>query len=447
MEFQTTESPSKQQERIQHDDVEIISNIIERVKQLEGRIRIGKVFQRIHEQMVKGVSYREILDETFEKLKLIIPYERIGIALVDSDRQNIKLAWVKSKHNVTFLPESYSAPLKGSSLQKIMTSGQTRVLNDLEEYLREHPDSKSTQLILKDGIRSSLTCPLLVDGVPIGVIFFSSAQKNTYKDLHIDLFCEISNGLSLLVEQALLKKNVNDVNMKERALRDTIHDLKNPLGIIQGFIGEITEEPWFENLDPEAKSIFTILERNSRMMLNLIDNFLQIYQIRGRSDLKVESVDLNSFLNDLLKNSQILGKSKSITVQLHKTFSFPQTIEIDPMRIMQAIENLVNNAVKFSQPETNITISVSFFGATNRLEFSVSDQGPGIPEEELSKLFKEFAKTSVSEKERVKGSGLGLSVVKRIVQAHGGDVFVQSKVGAGSTFGFWVPYLSSSTVH
>ncbi len=104
---------------------------------------------------------------------------------------------------------------------------------------------------------------------------------------------------------------------------------------------------------------------------------------------------------------------------------------------MQALENLVTNGIKFSHPLKEIVIGVNF--ESKRLNFSVSDQGQGIPKSELSNLFMEFGKTSVRPTGGEPSTGLGLAIVKRIVEAHGGEVSVTSTVGKGSTFSFWLP--------
>jgi diguanylate cyclase (GGDEF)-like protein len=98
----------------------------------------------------------------------------------------------------------YSAPLAGSSLVAILETGRPRVLNDLEQYLREHPDSQSTRLVLSDGVRSSLTCPLAALGKRVGFVFFSSNRPGTYSERHVELLMLIAGQLSLVIEKGRL---------------------------------------------------------------------------------------------------------------------------------------------------------------------------------------------------------------------------------------------------
>jgi transcriptional regulator with GAF, ATPase, and Fis domain len=175
-------------------------------KVIERKVILSSLFRSIHEKMNQGLFYEDILDFVFMSLDKIIPYDRIGIALIEEEGKQIRLSWVRSKLKISTLKKDYSASMKNSSLQKLLSSGQPRIINNLEAYLIQNPDSISTKLALEDGINSSLTCPLIFDGRPLGVIFFSSAKISTYDESHIDLFSEIASGLALIVEQGLHKK-------------------------------------------------------------------------------------------------------------------------------------------------------------------------------------------------------------------------------------------------
>ncbi|MGZ3809367.1 MAG: sensor histidine kinase, partial [Bacteriovorax sp.] len=117
----------------------------------------------------------------------------------------------------------------------------------------------------------------------------------------------------------------------------------------------------------------------------------------------------------------------------------PKEARFDSIRIMQALENLIANAIKYSESSSKVTIDVIVDEDRTRLSFFVKDQGPGIPETEMGKLFKEYGKTSVRPTAGESSHGLGLAIVKQVVAAHKGEVAVQSKVGVGSVFSFWIP--------
>jgi adenylate cyclase len=115
---------------------------------------------------------------------------------------------MRSKLPGVEIPVGYSARLEGSSLQAVLESGRPRILNDLEAYLREHPDSENTRLIVAEGMRSSLTCPLIAMGKPVGFLFFSSTTPHTYGDVHVELYLRIAEHLSVIIEKSRLYRQV-----------------------------------------------------------------------------------------------------------------------------------------------------------------------------------------------------------------------------------------------
>ena len=178
----------------QKHDLEEFEQIIKTLPQLvKLKLELSSFFKSIHEKMVQGQYFEDILDSVFNSLGALIPYDRIGIALLENDGTQIQLKWVKSKLDVSHLKKNYIAQMEGSSLEAIIRTHRPRVINDLQDYLKNHPQSESTKLALKDGILSSLTCPLFIEGAPLGVIFFSSTHSYTYEKLHVEIFFEISN--------------------------------------------------------------------------------------------------------------------------------------------------------------------------------------------------------------------------------------------------------------
>lgn len=122
----------------------------------------------------------------------------------------VRARWVKTDQPAMFLSRDYTAPLEGSSLQTIIDTGQPRIINDLAAYLKAKPDSQSTSLIVAEGIRSSLTCPLIVDSIPVGFMFFSSIHPDTYTHDHVEIFMKIAAQLSVIVEKGRLVSELAD---------------------------------------------------------------------------------------------------------------------------------------------------------------------------------------------------------------------------------------------
>jgi signal transduction histidine kinase len=142
---------------------------------------------------------------------------------------------------------------------------------------------------------------------------------------------------------------------------------------------------------------------------------------------------------DLLKKSLLFHHLSATKKRINLTYEGPETLpmEIDPQYMEEAINNLLTNAIKYSKPDTTILIKLSI--QQNRIRTEFIDHGVGIPEEEISRLFQFFQKTSARPTDGESSSGLGLAIVKKIITLHGGTVGVTSVLNQGSTFFFDLP--------
>lgn len=386
----------------------------------------------------------KILDFIFSSLDEVIPYDRIGIALLERSGTEmiLKANWVKSKIKVEHLKTSYSSTNLSSSLQKILDSNQPRIINDLLGYLKKNPHSKSTQLIVKDGIRSSLTCPVLFENKPIGFIFFSSAQTHTYQTQHIEVFKQIANEISVVVNHGRLQKSYDFSESQTRNVNMTLHDLKSPLGVLQGFAEISVDRPWFAHLEPEAKLVFETFFRNTKYMTDLVSELSELINLKNGSDAcEIKLNPLKTFIYEVLELGKQLSSQKDIVFHSDVASDLPENAAFDPHKLKRVITNLFSNSLKFSKRKSEIFFSIAL--QNDRLVFSVKDQGQGIPEKELPRLFQEFGKTSTRPTEGESSTGQGLAIAKNIIDQHSGQISVVSTFGVGSTFSFWIPFLNS----
>ncbi|QDT45166.1 GAF domain protein [Gimesia alba] len=148
-----------------------------------------------------GYFLDETLNRLYDSFRNSIPYDRVSFAVLEEDGRILRAYWERSEANHVYLTAGFKAPMAGSSLQQILESETPRIINCLKKYLQEHPNSKSTRLIYQQGIRSSLTCPIVVQSQPIGFIFFSSFVAYAYRDTHINLLEQIGNQLASLIEK------------------------------------------------------------------------------------------------------------------------------------------------------------------------------------------------------------------------------------------------------
>ena len=200
----------------------------------------GKLHE-ITDNVVGGLLLDDVLDRIFDSFQTVIPYDRIGLALLSEDGRSARSCWARANFEPIRLGSGFSARLEGSSLGDIIATGQPRIINDLEAYLASHPQSHSTRLIVSEGIRSSLTCPLVSKGKPIGFLFFSSLERNAYEVVHQGIFLRIAAQMSALIEKGRLYKQIVELNqrltveqaeLQQLATRDALTGVLNRRGIL-----------------------------------------------------------------------------------------------------------------------------------------------------------------------------------------------------------------------
>ena len=197
----------------------------------EHRVNEKAKLQEVTANANAGLLLDEILDQLYESFRSLIPYDRIGLALLEDKGQVLRARWGRSDAPVIRLTPGFSAPMQGSSLQTVFETGQPRIINDLQSYLEGHPHSQSTGLIVREGMRSSLTCPLIAVGKPIGFIFFSSMMTDTYRDAHVQLFMQIANQLAVIVEKSRLYEELQESNRKLQEANEKLARLASSDGL------------------------------------------------------------------------------------------------------------------------------------------------------------------------------------------------------------------------
>lgn len=437
---------------IQDDELNELSQaLIDLAKTLEGRYRELNRIDQITSRINAGLLLDEILDNVYQDFRELIPYNRIGFALIDDDGQTVRARWARSDQPRLKLKRGFSARLAGSSLEKIIDTGAPRILNDLPAYLRQKPESDSTQLIVEEGFQSSLTCPLIASGVPVGFIFFSSIALHTYDQIHVEIFQRIAAQLSVIVEKGRLvselaaQKNAIERQNKEllrlNDLKNTFvgiaaHDLRSPLSVIQTAASFLLD-PLVEMSDAERATILQEVGEQASYMLGLLDELLDVAQIEaGKLELRAEPIEVGAFLIEAVQRHVRIAAQKSIEIVLDSLP--PGTAHADRFRLRQVIDNLISNAVKFSPVGTIVRVAAECDEGHWRI--TVADQGPGISLLDRDRLFQDFARLSARPTGGERSTGLGLAITRRVVEAHGGQIGADSRPGEGSTFWFTLPY-------
>jgi signal transduction histidine kinase len=222
------------------------------------------------------------------------------------------------------------------------------------------------------------------------------------------------------------------------------HELRSPLTYVYGFSELLSSR---EVGTDQVKHVAQNIHREASLMLRLVEDLLDISRMEmGRYHIEPQPVRLLKEVNQLVPQVQSQTEKHRLVVQGEVDL----VVEADPVRLRQVLQNLLNNAVRYSPNGGDVTVTLSYDdqdlrddGSPRLARIEVRDQGVGIPEKELGRVFEKFHRVDGELKQKVRGSGLGLAISAAIVDGHGGRIWVESEVGMGSAFKFTLPLLQA----
>jgi signal transduction histidine kinase len=240
-------------------------------------------------------------------------------------------------------------------------------------------------------------------------------------------------GLGLLLRDITHEKELDE--MKSQLLSTVSHELRTPLASIKGFATTLLRQD-VEWDDATRREFLAIIDEESDRLSELISNLLDMSRIEaGALSIECSPTDLLSLVQEVVAEFQVMTRDHQFRAVLPPALPL---VWADPRRIRQVLRNLVENAVKYSPRGGPVTVTVLVTDGP-AVQTSVADWGLGIEAEHLKRVFDRFYQVDSASTRQVGGSGLGLSICKAIVEAHGGQIWAESQPGAGSTFHFTLP--------
>ncbi|MDT8323143.1 MAG: PAS domain-containing sensor histidine kinase [Bacteroidota bacterium] len=294
------------------------------------------------------------------------------------------------------------------------------------------PEAQGQLLHISTGRELPVSFRFYVRRVGEHTLLFGESPDADMRRLRAELLT-MNNELHDLSRQ-LQKRNrelEELVALKNRFLGMAAHDLRNPLGVIISFSELLLTAEDTPLTDAQRESV-EIMFSSGHFMVKLIDDLLDISAVEeGGLSLRREPVHIAPLIRSNLLRNRLLADRKKIIVEECITDNLP-VLHLDRGKFEQILNNLLSNALKFSTSGSTITVTCAM--GDGEVLLSVRDEGPGIPADEIDLLFRPFARTSVRSTGGERSTGLGLSIVKRIVEGHGGRIRADSVVGEGSTF-------------
>jgi signal transduction histidine kinase len=241
-------------------------------------------------------------------------------------------------------------------------------------------------------------------------------------------------------EQESHRKTQTALTTREEFLAIVSHDLRNPLNHISMAAQNLLEEPGEQE---EVKQVAASIQRSAGEMLRLIQDLLDIERIAaGKLILHYETHDVRKIIQEVVGDFQRDAASKQITLTANPEARCDDVV-CDRSRVVQVLSNLIGNAIKFTPAKGQIRVSCAQTGPDRKdLQVSVSDTGAGIAPEKIGTIFERFSQINSQDR---RGIGLGLYIAKMMVEEHPGRIWVESKLGEGSTFHFTLPVRAGAT--
>jgi signal transduction histidine kinase len=307
--------------------------------------------------------------------------------------------------------------------------------------------------------RSELCVPLAAGPLVIGVLNVESAQPDAFTDDDQRLLSTLASNLVVLIERARLfeeveaaraalqqrAKALEEANvrlreldrLKSEFLANMSHELRTPLNSVIGF-SEVLIDGLVGEVTSEQEECLGNIRSSGKDLLALINDILDLSKIEaGRVELKMATFDVAGLLAEVEVTIRPLIEKKSQVLKVEQAGGLPP-LTADRFRIKQVLLNLLSNAHKFTLVEGHIRLCCRLVDQATML-FSVTDTGIGIKPEDQRIIFDEFRQVDGSASREITGTGLGLAISKRLVEMHGGRIWVESEYGHGATFSLLLP--------
>jgi signal transduction histidine kinase len=313
--------------------------------------------------------------------------------------------------------------------------------------LRNEPPSPLTDLVLRAGYRALLVVPLLRSDECVGALVVRRKQPGEFPKQTADLLQTFAVQSVLAIQNARLFREIEvkshqlevSSQHKSQFLANMSHELRTPLNAILGYT-ELILDNIYGDVAQQMRGVLERVQSNGKHLLGLINDVLDLSKIEaGQLRLSLEDYSIEDVVQCVVKLVESLATEKSLALKIELPNDLP-TAHGDQRRLTQVLLNLVGNAIKFTDSGE---VAIEAAASNGAYTLAVRDTGPGIDPADQIKIFEEFQQADGSPtttKDGTKGgTGLGLSIAKRIVVMHGGQIWVESELGRGSTFFIKVP--------
>lgn len=363
----------------------------------------------------------------------------VSILLVNEAEKRLEIVAGSGEIGQKISEDKITFPLDHptSVMARAVRTRQPVVINDVSVI----PDFFTHPLLSET--KSEMAIPMVVGDRVLGVLGVESDVVNRFTEddvrVHTTLATQVAVALQnayLYAEQLQTAEKLREVDrLKSEFLASMSHELRTPLNSIIGF-ADVLLEGIDGELTERMEEDVRLIRESGRHLRELIGDILDMSRIEaGKMELRYEEIDMRMVANELLATAKTLTLDKEIALKLEMSDDV-DVVHADRTRLMQILFNLVSNAIKFTE-RGSVTLKLTM--DNGNMVVDVADTGIGIRQEDIPIVFEQFRQVDGSMTRKAGGSGLGLPISKKLVELHGGDMWVVSEPGKGSTFSFTIP--------
>jgi K+-sensing histidine kinase KdpD len=414
--------------------------------ELEERKRAEEELVRRNEELTALNALAATIGQSFDLDQLLDATLERALQLAQADGGVIYLLEEKEPSILSMVAHRGLARKTQQALRKVKQGesliGEVALLGQLIVSSDESPAHWSDAPMWKDsGLQVLAGIPLTAQEQVLGVLGIFYQTKHRMSTQEIQIVSLIGRQIGVAIENTRLAQKAAEIEilreldrLRSELIANVSHELRTPLGLIKIFCTTLLRQD--TDFDHEIHQEFLRdIEDETGKLEMIVDNLLDLSRMEhGRLGLEKQPADIGELARRVIESMQVQTTEHQFK---HEFPPEPLITMIDSEQIEQVLRNLLSNAVKYS-PEGGV-ITIQGRGEKDELILSVSDQGIGIPPDALEKVFERFYRVDNDVTQRVRGAGLGLSVSRGIIQAHGGSMRVESIQGKGSTFFFSLP--------